>query len=230
MYPQAVVVPVEMPATTYLARVAPTLPPRRAFPLSPEPLLHELDDKWSFATILERLGVPQPQTRLVTSPAEVDTTDVSFPAVVKPPGSEGSRGMRWVHSVDELRGAVRQVDAAGLLPVLVQQHIDGQHVAVSGLAEHGRIRASLVHRPLAGGDLDIVHAPDADEIARTVVAATEFHGVFNIDFHREDATGTLYTLEINPRLKFEDDQRGRKRLAELVLPPLRPAKIASPLD
>src|SRR4051794_18267572 len=57
-HPDAVVVPVEMPATTALARIAPGLPARRIFPLSPEPLLHELDDKWSFAGLLERLGLP----------------------------------------------------------------------------------------------------------------------------------------------------------------------------
>ncbi len=199
-HPQAVVVPVEMAATTRLARIAPGLPARRVFPLSPDPLLRELDDKWGFAILLERLGLPYPTTRLITDPTELRPLDVSFPAVVKPVGSEGSRGLQWVATPEALADAVDRVAAASLLPVLVQQHVEGQHVAVSGLAEHGAIRASLVHRPLSNGDFDFVESAEADDIARTVVGATGFHGVFNIDFQQEAGTGDLYVLEVNPRL------------------------------
>ena len=73
-------------------------------------------------------------------------------------------------------------------------------MAVSGLADRGVIRASLVHRPLSNGDFDIVENADADEVARAVVAATGFHGVFNIDFQQEVGTGDLFVLELNPRL------------------------------
>jgi hypothetical protein len=230
-HPQAVVVPVGMPATTYLARISPALPPRQVFPLAPEPLLGELDDKWSFAAVTQRLGLAHPSTRLLADRADLDTLDMTFPMIVKPLESEGSKGMRWVDSIDELDAVVQRIAAVGLLPVLVQQHIEGHHVAVSGLAEHGKIRASVVHRILGGGDFDFVDAPDADEAARTLVSATGFHGVFNIDFQREAGTGDLFALEINPRLyaSVHKDAYAGVNLVELGIRLARGEDFAAPV-
>jgi predicted ATP-grasp superfamily ATP-dependent carboligase len=198
--PGAVVVPSEMEPTAVLARIGPDLPPRQVFPLSSEPLLRELDDKWRFAGVVDGLGLVQPRTRLISTPADLDDLDMRFPAVIKPLVSEGSRGLRWVDTSAALAAAVARIAAADLLPVLVQEHIEGTNTAVSGLAERGVVRAFLVHQPMSDGSFEFAEAPDAVEVAKTLVSATNFHGVFNIDFQREAETDKLFVLEINPRL------------------------------
>ncbi len=199
-HPRAVIVPSGMAATAHLAGLAPSLPPRQVFPLSPVGLVRELDDKWSFTARLERLGVSYPTSRLIAAPTDVANLDLAFPAVIKPLESEGSRGLQWVDTSAGLGDAVQRIAAAGLLPIMVQQHIEGSDLAVSGLAERGTIRAFLAHSPLGDGSFDYAQAPDAVEVARTVISATGFHGVFNMDFRREAATDKLFVLEVNPRL------------------------------
>lgn len=198
--PQAVVVPSGMEATAYLARISRDLPPRQVFPLSPERLLRKLDDKWRFAYVVDGLAIAQPRTRLLCTPVDLDDLDMEFPAVIKPPVSEGARGVQRVDTRAALAVVVERIATAGLLPVLVQEHIEGVNTAVSGLADHGVVRACLVHRPMPDGSFEFEDAPDAVEITQRLVAATNFHGVFNMDFRREVGSGRLFALEINPRL------------------------------
>ena len=163
-HPEIVIVPAGMQATYAVARYAEVLPARNVFPLSPEPLLRQLHDKWAFAELLGSLGVPHPQTRLLRAPADVEAVPVEAPVVVKPLDAEGSQGVRVVRSRDDLRSAIFAVDGAGLLPVLCQEFIPGDDLALMLVVDHGVIVGSRLHQYQPDGDLRLLDRPDAVDL------------------------------------------------------------------
>ncbi|MGH3840184.1 MAG: ATP-grasp domain-containing protein [Pseudonocardiaceae bacterium] len=198
--PDAVAVPAGLAATFYLARHATALPASQVFPLSPEPLLQQVHGKWEFSALCRSLGVRHPRTALVERAEDLRDLPLELPVVVKPLEAEGSRGVRVVHDRATLTRLVDRVAGAGLLPVLLQEFVAGDDMGVSVVADHGRVVACRLQSPAEGGRLDYLDRPDALELARTLVAGTDYHGVANIDLRCSAADDQLYALEWNPRL------------------------------
>jgi hypothetical protein len=199
-HPEIVIVPAGMQATYTVARYSEVLPWHNVFPLSPEPLLRQLHDKWAFAELLAALGVPHPRTRLVRAAADVEGVPVEAPLVVKPLDAEASQGVRVVRSRDELRSMISEIDGAGLLPVLCQEFIPGDDLALMLVVDHGVIVGSRLHHYLPDGDLRLLDRADAIDLVRGVVAALQFHGVVDFDLRRDDRDDALWVTECNPRL------------------------------
>jgi hypothetical protein len=79
--------------------------------------------KAGFSRLLDRLGLPQPPTRIVTS-AQLREA-VRFPAVVKTSVGTASRGIWFIRNADDLEGALHDLGAGDADEVLVQDLIAG---------------------------------------------------------------------------------------------------------
>lgn len=197
--PSTTVVPAGLAATFFLSRTAWSLPAHQVFPVSAYETLRLLDDKWRFGELLGRLGQPHPETVLVAEESDVDA--IAFERmVVKPLAAEGSLGVRVIDSVEDLRVLVRRVGEAGLLPVLVQQFVEGDDMGVNVIVDRGEVLGSRVQRFEPDGRLSFVDRPDAVAIAAAVMKEVGGHGVFNLDLRREASTDRLFMTECNPRL------------------------------
>lgn len=193
-----VVVPTGIAATLYLGRHQDRLSSEQVFPLSSDALIEQLHDKWWLSQLLERLGLPYPETHLVTGVDDVG--DIPLPVVVKPIAAEASAGIWRADSRRQLTALLEGATARGDLPLLVQRYVAGADMAVSVLADHGRIVTCAVQQPGAGGTMHYLRRPDAVAIATAIVKATGFHGVAVFDMRHASADDSVYVLECNPRL------------------------------
>jgi predicted ATP-grasp superfamily ATP-dependent carboligase len=199
--PEVVIVPAGLSSTQFLARHRTDLPERNLYPVSDESQIEQLHDKWEFARLCDRLGVRTPRTWLVRS---VDDVDAQVPPegrwVVKPIAGHASVGVRIVGSTAEARALVARISDAGLLPVLVQQLVEGDDLDVSVVADHGTVVAHREQRYEGDGRLTYLERPDLADMARAIVAESGLHGVFHFDGLRDAQTDEMFMLECNPRM------------------------------
>jgi hypothetical protein len=94
--------------------------------------------------------------------------------------------------------------AAHTWPRLVMAYLPGEEFSVDVLARDGEMLACVVRKRLQAVQgmatvAVVVAAPDVEDAARRVVAATGLSYVANVQFRR-DADGIPRLLEINPRI------------------------------
>jgi D-aspartate ligase len=215
--------------TLLISRNRERLETRFRFALPPPELLEDLIDKKRFAALGQRLGLPVPETLVVTggSAAQSDRlrTWDRFPCIVKP-------GLRtnWFGSrlANQLIGATQKavrVESRGQLDALVpelaahgsdfivQPLIEGGEdliVSYHAYARDGLAVADFTGRkvrttPRAYGFSTYVQITDDAELCalgRSVVDKLGFSGVVKLDFKQDVRTGRLYLLEANPRFNL----------------------------
>jgi predicted ATP-grasp superfamily ATP-dependent carboligase len=216
--------------------------------------LAKAHDKNATIALAERLGVPVPPTRLVTSSAAtsdgvLEAADaLGYPIVVKPivsrelllDGTIGSYTVTYAGDAGELR---HRLEPIGGGPVLLQPWLPGTGLGVELLMDHGRPIAAFQHRrirevPPSGGasalresvDLD----PDLYDHAVRMLGALGWTGLAMVEFRRgPDGVGNL--MEINGRvwgslpLAVRAGMDFPGRLADLLLdgPPPADAPVAT---
>jgi predicted ATP-grasp superfamily ATP-dependent carboligase len=167
----------------------------------------QVQSKASFATLLTRLGVPQPKTEIVRS-ADEFTAARPYPFFVKAAFGTASAGVWRVgdaHARDALLLQLEQQNAfaEGLL---VQAAVAGSLERTQAVFDHGRLVASHIYRQVVegpgGGDVLKISVVDA-RVRNTVAQIGEalaWHGALSFDYLREDATGTPHFIDANPRM------------------------------
>jgi carbamoyl-phosphate synthase large subunit len=155
-------------------------------------------DKWLTYEGLSQAGISMPQTHLAT----VDPNRVSYPAVVKPRCSTGSRGIAYLK---EPRDLVAYLDSAPQPPdaYVVQQRLEGKEFSVSvvvGLG--GPVLAVVPKESLVKRGMSIAavtrRCPEIDSISRRIQDRLRPDGPFNLQLFLTPE-GRLQVLEINPR-------------------------------
>lgn len=190
------VVPADLPATLFLACRVGELKSSGVFPVSRPELIEQFHDKWEFHSLLTKLGLPSPRTRLLKSREEAVAAPLEFPLVLKPLRGEGGIG---VHRVDSREQLLPLLDPDGG-PFLVQEFIPGRDIDLSLLADHGRPVAWTIQRKAGGaGVLEFLHDPRVLEIGTALVRETGYHGVVHLDLRIDDRTKQPLVLEANPR-------------------------------
>ena len=172
------------------------------------------EDRKQFDALLEKLGIPRPRGKAVTSLEEAReiAAEVGYPVLVRPSFVLGGRAMEIVFSEDHLNRFYKEAeDANPGQPVLVDKYLlgkeaevdvisDGEDTLVPGLMEH--VERAGVH----SGDSMAVYPPvslSESVQAQMVVSACEIaralgvKGLMNIQFVIQDETA--YVLEVNPR-------------------------------
>ncbi|KWV55303.1 hypothetical protein AS026_37740 [Rhizobium altiplani] len=94
------------------------------------PLGHGLtQDKVITKRLIRDHGVPTPDFRVMRRSA-VNTSDLRFPVVVKPPCEDDSFGLQLVHEPAELKCAVEVIVEKYAQDALVEEYIEGREISV----------------------------------------------------------------------------------------------------
>lgn len=181
--------------------------------------LDALQDKAAFALLLQRLGVPMPATRPISTGECVELPpghDTFY--FLKPTDSQsfharfGVKAFR-VHSDAEARARLDEILAARLCVVL-QEYIPGsftEHHFIDGYVDRtGAIKALFARRrvriypPDFGNSTSMISIPLQDvrgavESVRRVFDAVRYRGIFSAEFKRDPRDGLFKLLEINTR-------------------------------
>lgn len=149
---------------------------------------------------------------------------LAFPAVVKPLGLSGSRGVIRVNTPAQLEGAIARVRAllarkdvralrTGLdTTLLVEGYIDGPEFAIEGVLTGGRLQAFAIfdkpdplHGPFFEETIYVTPSSLADDVQAAVIAQVERAaralGLSHGPVHAECrvAAGGIYILEVAAR-------------------------------
>ena len=173
------------------------------------------EDRNRFDGLLNRLGIPKPAGRAITTfeqAAEV-AKEIGYPVLVRPSYVLGGRAMEIVYEEDDLRRYMTfAVDVSEGTPILIDRYILGKEAELDVIAD-GKggclLPGIMEHIERAGvhsGDSMAVYPPQtiSDEtIAKMVDYATRLAlelnviGLMNIQFVIEGEQP--YVIEVNPR-------------------------------
>jgi hypothetical protein len=159
-------------------------------------------DKAAFSALLLTLGIAQPLTTILPSPAALPAW-VPMPCVLKASIATASRGTFVIRSDAEL-AAARAALARDGGRLLLQQWLDGPTEHVQALFEHGRLRGIAAFAQLmagAGGGPALKESIAPDLVEQAVSAIGErlgWHGALSFDYIR--LGDTAHFVDCNPRL------------------------------
>ena len=173
------------------------------------------EDRERFQTLLNKLGLKQPDNGIARSVAEAEkiADRISYPVVVRPSYVLGGRAMEIVHDLQQLRNYMQYaVEASPDHPILIDKFLeqaievdvdalsDRKRVVIGGVMQH--IEEAGIH----SGDSACVlppyslKKPVVDEIRRqTAALALELGvcGLMNIQFAVKG--DEIFLIEVNPR-------------------------------
>jgi predicted ATP-grasp superfamily ATP-dependent carboligase len=167
-------------------------------------------DKYSTVTLAVNTGVPCPKTWMPEDSNHLAEwlEQFSFPMVIKPRFSSGSRGIRIVNNKAQLIDEYNEIHTLYPNP-LVQEFIpQGERFDVCLLYDkHNQIRCSFVQREIRHFPLDIgpstvqesVWMPELIEQAKKLLSGIKWCGIIEIEFMRDPRDKVLKLMEINPR-------------------------------
>jgi len=175
-------------------------------------------DKALTCSIAEKCGVPIPKTFYPKSNSELEQTDLEFPVIIKPSIKEPfySRTSKKAILVKDRGQLVEEYTKAvkALAPsqtLMVQEFIPGgtkNLFSVGCLCRDGRLLAKVMACRLRQHPMDFGHAttyaktvniPEMAEMAGTIIAAMDFHGLAEIEFMHDSRDGKYKLIEINAR-------------------------------
>jgi hypothetical protein len=166
-----------------------------------------LHSKAGFSRLLDRWGLPQPATQIVTSANELRDA-IRFPCLIKTSVGTASRGVWLVRDDDELEIALRDLDAIGAFAdeVLVQKLIPGATEKAQAVFCHGRLIGFHVYRQIAagagGGDAikQSVSRPTLRRYVADIGERLAWHGALSVDCIARDEDEAPLLIDSNPRL------------------------------
>ena len=167
--------------------------------------LEQVQDKLSAYRTLNRVGLRQPPSRIVTTPDELMAVDL-IPAFVKSPIGTAGAGVTRVGDRGALRDLVPKLtpaftEAGG---VLVQQPVRGPLVMVQSVFDRGGLiawHANLRVREGSGGGASHKRSVDLPYIAPDLArlgGELGWHGALSLDAILDG--GTVTYIDVNPRL------------------------------
>ncbi len=170
--------------------------------------LEQLQSKAEFARLLDKLDIPAPPTKIVRTREALETHN-EFPCYVKVDFSTAGRGVRHVHSADEMRTAAADFAAKGFFEghneVLVQQPAIGSQCTALAIFDGGRMLSCLLYhirRPGIGGwgmNGESVDHPEVVEHVRRMGQHLRFRGALFVDYFYDEQRRLAQYIEANPR-------------------------------
>jgi hypothetical protein len=168
--------------------------------------LSAVQDKVTAHGTLARLGLGQPDGRVVNSAGELSSCDL-WPAYAKTPIGTATTGVKLVDNAAEAAVLASAWDAAGVFsggPVLVQAPCEGPLVMIQTVFSEGELVASHINfrvREGASGGASHKRSVDLPAVRKDLSrlgADLHWHGALSADAIVTDA-GPIY-IDINPRL------------------------------
>jgi predicted ATP-grasp superfamily ATP-dependent carboligase len=163
--------------------------------------------KAGFSRLLDRLNLPQPPTRIVTS-AQGLRDAMRFPAVIKTSVGTASRGIWFVRHADDLELALRDLDAGDAFAdeVLVQDLIAGTTEKAQSVFSRGTLLGFHAYRQVAagvgGGEAikQSVSRPLVRAYLEKIGAHLGWHGALSVDVIKPHEGTAPLLIDCNPRL------------------------------
>lgn len=102
-------------------------------------------DKIRMKDVFLRNGIPTSKYIKVSSANELDS-EVSFPVVVKPADTSGSRGIRKINSVDVIGEAINNALSQCVFrkEVVVEEFVEGEEYQVDCIVQNGNVEVALI--------------------------------------------------------------------------------------
>ncbi|HET9138354.1 hypothetical protein [Actinophytocola sp.] len=170
--------------------------------------LARVQNKAEAVRLLTGLGVPQPDTEVVSSAGELRATG-EFPCYVKLPVATGSRGVWLVdgpRTLHQVADRPEVIDTFGRgWPVLVQRPVTGSFVLMQTVFDQGELVAAhavrRVHEGVQGSAAakESVSLPRLREHLAALGAELRWHGALSVDAII-GPDGVARVIDINPRL------------------------------
>ncbi|HEV7389723.1 MAG TPA: hypothetical protein VGN73_14010 [Gemmatimonadaceae bacterium] len=195
---------------------------RNRYPTSIAPLsaIETLVDKSLFRGTLERLGLPHPKTRIVTTPSDLDDVPERMfqSSFLKPAHSQeffARFGVKAFRVSDKAAAKARLEEcSANGLEMMLQEYIPGpptNHYFIDGFIDRaGVVRALFARRRLRMSPPDFgnstfqVSVPlsetgDAADTLRALFADIGYRGIFSAEFKRDARDAEFNLIEVNAR-------------------------------
>jgi hypothetical protein len=163
--------------------------------------------KTGFSRLLDRLGLPQPETRIVTSASELCDA-IRFPSVVNTSVGTASRGIWFVCDEADLERALQGLNTSGAFAdeVLVQDLAAGATEKAQAVFCRGKLLGFHAYRQIAGGAgggeaiKQSVFRPAVRTLLATIGEDLAWHGALSVDYLLPDDGATPLLIDCNPRL------------------------------
>ena len=160
-----------------------------------------VQSKIEFARLLDEIGLPQPQWRLVAD--QSDLTELPFPYWLKTAFSTAGRGVRHVSDEQSRAAATNELLGETSGPLMAQEPAAGQYGQVQALFDRGRLVAAHTSvqvgtgiGPSAAARLSVDHPRPRRDVAM-LGEALAWHGGLTLDYLHE--RGAPQYIECNPR-------------------------------
>jgi hypothetical protein len=160
--------------------------------------------KAGFSRLLDRLGLPQPATRIVASPLGMRDA-IRLPCVVKSSIGTASRGVWFVRDTAALARAMQELGDAFACEVLVQALVVGATEKAQAIFCRGELLGFHAYRQIAagiGGGEAIKQSVSRPAMRSDVAAIGKhlgWHGALSVDAIVR-ADGSHLFIDCNPRL------------------------------
>jgi len=209
--PYDMVFPAELSTQILLARNRTKIDPYTRLPFADDDLTGRIQDKaWLMRYAMDQ-GIPCPETYFPEGPESVGCMKdkLSYPLVIKPRVSSGSRGIVYVTKPDDLAASYRTVHEKYPAPIIQEYIPNGGAYGVGALLNfESRPRASFVYRrireyPVSGGPSTLRESVRHDRIrdlALNLLTSLGWSGIAMVEFKVDARDGMPRLLEINPRL------------------------------
>jgi predicted ATP-grasp superfamily ATP-dependent carboligase len=162
--------------------------------------------KARFSRLLDRLSLPQPPTRIVTSAQQLREA-IRFPAVVKTSVGTASRGIWFIRNADDLEGVLHDLGGDAFADeMLVQDLIAGTTEKAQSVFCRGQMVGFHAYRQVAagvgGGEAikQSVRRPAVRAYVDAIGRALDWHGALSVDYIMPDDHTAPLLIDCNPRL------------------------------
>ncbi len=209
----SMVLPTEFATQQVIASAAHEVRRYAGFPFPEKSLADKVHDKGWLMSFAAQKGYLIPKTRFVPEAADIYEVSegLTYPVVIKPRQSSGSRGIAYVREKSSFRDAYLKVHRSYPDP-LVQEYIppmEGGGCGVGALFNmDGEPRAAFAYRrlrqyPVSGGPSTLRESIDGAEIKELAVSLLKdlgWRGPAMVEFRIDPRDSKPRLLEINPRL------------------------------
>lgn len=202
------IIPVRDSATLTLSKYKEKFLPYVKLPLADYNTLMLGRDKAKTIQLAEKINIPHPKTDYSQQPDfEEIIKNFTFPLVLKPTESSGSRGIQYIRSSKGLEDIYNKTkDIYGNL--MIQEFIPhGGGYATSVLLNKGHVRAFFSYKrvreyPISGGPSTLregIRDTNLENYSIKLLSSIQWHGVAMVEFRKDLRTNEYKLMEINPR-------------------------------
>jgi predicted ATP-grasp superfamily ATP-dependent carboligase len=170
-------------------------------------MLERLDDKHTFATDAQALGLRVPKSYRITDPQQVIDFDFSNEQrqyIIKSIPYDSVRRLDLTKlpcdTPAETAAFVKSLPISESKPWVMQEFIPGQEYCTHSTVRNGHLQLHCCCRSSAFQvNYEHVDRPDIEEWIRTFAGSLKLTGQVSLDFIQADDDGEVYAIECNPR-------------------------------